>query len=84
MSRGNTPPPPAPSYAEWVAKYRADKQRERELHIAALERRRAAGLLTIDEPRYSAENAEADAAEWAIDNDEPNGGDEGRWLGGEL
>jgi hypothetical protein len=79
VSRGNTVPAPAPSYAEWVAKYRADKQRERELHIASIERRRAAGLLTIGEPRYSAENAAADAAEWAIDNDEPNGGDEGSW-----
>ncbi len=78
MSRGNTQPPPAPSYAEWVEKYRADGKRERELHIAALERRRAAGLLTIDEPRYSADNAAADAAEWAIDNDERHDGDEGR------
>jgi hypothetical protein len=76
MSRGNTVPAPAPSYEQWVAKYRADKQRERELHIAALERRRAAGLLAIGEPRYSAENAEADAAEWAIDNDERLDGDD--------
>lgn len=83
MSRcNNTPPLPPPSYAEWVAKYRADGKRERELHIASIQRRRAAGLLTVCNPVSFAENAEWDAAEWAIDNDERLDGDDDNFSWG--
>lgn len=79
MSRGNTPAlPPGPS--DWLAKYAAETRRELALHRASIERRRAAGMLTIGESQSIAENAAWDAAEWAIDNDEPNGGDDNfRW-----